>query len=74
MIFQLSIYILDNRLDIVNEIAATEESIKSFLINQLNIIIEKRMLEEVLMAHIHPLMLDERKSIVMEKITQIISE
>ena len=68
------IYILDNRLDIVNEIAATEESIKSFLINQLNIIIEKRMLEEVLMAHIHPLMLDERKSIVMEKITQIISE
>ena len=68
------IYILDNRLAIVKEIEETEESIKSFLINQLNIIIEKRMLEEVLMAHIHPLMIDERKPIVLEKISQIIRQ
>ncbi|MBL4587036.1 MAG: hypothetical protein JKX84_08285 [Flavobacteriales bacterium] len=68
------IYILDNRIDIVSEIKQTEERIRLFVINQLNTIIELGMLDEVLMAHIHPLMIDERKPIVLEKIGEIVKK
>ena len=58
--------------DIVNEINQTVESIRLFIIDQLKIIIEKGLLDEVLIAHIHPLMIDERMPIVEEKLTQIV--
>ncbi len=66
------IYILDNRLNIVNEIEQTDNRIKQFVIEQLNSIIKKGLLDEVLMAHIHPLMIDERKPIVIETIKEIV--
>ena len=68
------VYILDNRIDIVTEIEQTDKRISQFLINQLITIIEKGMLDEVLMAHIHPLMVDERKPIVIEKISAIVKK
>lgn len=68
------VYILDNRIDIVTEIEQTDKRIRQFLINQLITIIEKGMLDEVLMAHIHPLMVDERKPIVIEKISAIVKK
>lgn len=66
------IYVLDNRTTIVSEIQHTEKEIKKFLIEQLKVMIQLGILEEVLMTHIHPLMLEERMPIVMEKIENII--
>ncbi|MBD0831824.1 hypothetical protein [Aestuariibaculum sediminum] len=65
-------YILDNRTTIVEEIEKSDIRIKIFLKEQLQNIISKGLLEEVLMSHIHPLMLEERMPIVQEKITRIL--
>ena len=65
------IYVLDNRIDIVEEIKQSDRRIQTFLKEQLQAIVNKDLLSEVLMAHIHPLMLEERMPVVEEKITQI---
>lgn len=65
------IYVLDNRIGIVEEIENDDTRIANFIKEQLQNISNKGLLQEVLMAHIHPLMLDERLPIVEEKITQI---
>ena len=66
------IYVIDNRTSIVEEVLTTDEKVLRFIQNQLQIIIDKGLLNEVLMAHIHPLMLDERMPLVKEKITEIL--
>lgn len=66
------IYVLDNRLHIVDEIKSCDHRIEAFLKEQFNAIIQEGILDEVLMAHIHPLMLEERIPIVEEKILQIL--
>lgn len=67
------IYIIDNRIEIVEEIAKAEVAISNFIKQQLNKIIQQGMLTELLMAHIHPIMLEERMPIVEEKITKILN-
>ncbi|MDH5399697.1 MAG: hypothetical protein OEX02_16215 [Cyclobacteriaceae bacterium] len=66
------IYVLDNRIHIVEDIKNDDERIQQFIKNQLAIIEKKGLFPELLMAHIHPLMLEERLPIVEEKITQIL--
>lgn len=66
------IYILDNRTTIVQEILESESSVNAFIKEELQQIIKIGMLDEVLMSHIHPLMLEERIPLVQEKITQIL--
>ncbi|HZH86375.1 MAG TPA: hypothetical protein VFD77_03595 [Brumimicrobium sp.] len=68
------IYVLDNRIGIVEEIENDDTRIANFIKEQLQNIVNKGLLQEVLMAHIHPLMLDERLPIVEEKITQILNK
>lgn len=65
-------YVLDNRINIVSEIENDNSSIRQYLKEQLLYIIQKGLLEEVLTAHIHPLMIEERMPIVEDKITQIV--
>lgn len=65
-------YILDNRTTIVEEIIISEEIIKQFLQEQIQSIIDQGLLDEVLMAHIHPLMLRERLPIIEEKLGLIL--
>ena len=67
------IYVLDNRIGIVEEIANDDKRITNFIKEQLQIIRNKGLMQEVLLAHIHPLMLEERLPIVEEKITQILN-
>jgi predicted nucleotidyltransferase len=67
------IYVLDNRIGIVDEIAKDDVQIANFVKEQLQIIINKGIMTEVLMAHIHPIMLEERLPIVEEKINQIVN-
>ncbi|WP_088656191.1 hypothetical protein [Geofilum rhodophaeum] len=67
------IYVLDNRMGIVEEIAKDDSRIAHFIQEQIQNITNRGMMQEVLVAHIHPLMLAERMSIVEEKIVQIIN-
>lgn len=66
------IYVLDNRTNIVEEIKKDDNRISSFIKEQLQKIIGQGLLEEALVAHIHPIMLTERLPIVKEKISLII--
>ncbi|MFB1023150.1 MAG: hypothetical protein QMC40_10370 [Vicingaceae bacterium] len=61
------IYVLDNRINIVAEVKKDNKGVQEFFTEQLNRIIKEEMLSEVLLAHIHPLMLAERMPIVEEK-------
>lgn len=65
------INILDNRSSIVEEVLEAEENILLFLREQFQRIIQKRLLEEVLLAHIHPLMQEERLDLIKAKLEQI---
>ena len=67
------IYVIDNRTTIVDEIAQSPAEIRQFLQKELKSIFQKGLMDEVLAAHIHPLMLEERLPIVQEKINQILS-
>ncbi len=67
------VHILDNRIRIVEEIANDEILVTTFIKEQLEKLIQKGLLQEVLTAHIHPLMREERMPIVEEKITQILN-
>ncbi|SMO39736.1 hypothetical protein SAMN06265379_101518 [Saccharicrinis carchari] len=67
------IYVLDNRTTIAEEVAQDDSRIANFIKKQLQNISSKDLMQEVLMAHIHPLMLEERMPIVEEKITQILN-
>lgn len=64
------INILDNRTSIVSEILGTEATILQFLREQFRQIIQSGLLDEVLLAHIHPLMQEERIDYVKEKLDQ----
>lgn len=68
------IYILDNRTTIVDEISESEDRIQQFLRTQLKTIMNMGLLDEVLMAHIHPLMQEERVPLVIEKINRIVNK
>ncbi len=68
------IYVLENRVAIVEEIAKEDSRITTFIKAQLQSIVDKGLLQEVLLAHIHPIMIEERMPIVEEKITQILNQ
>lgn len=67
------IYVLDNRINIVQEIQVADNRISNFIKEQLQKIIRQEQLQEVLIAHIHPIILSERLPIVEEKISLIIN-
>lgn len=66
------VYIVDNRLNISEEIANDQAEVRSFIKEQFNRLIEKRLLDEVLVTHIHPIMLAERLPMVKDKIQRIL--
>lgn len=68
------IYIIDNRTTIVQETLQCEGIIHDFIKEQFTEIIEKGMLDEVLVAHIHPLMLEERMPLVLDKIYHMLKK
>ena len=66
------IYVIDNRIHIVQEIKTCDQRIGTFLKKQFKVIIQQGILSEVLVAHIHPLMQEERLPLVEDKINQIL--
>ena len=72
--FEDIIYIIDNRIAIVSEIKIAHPEIKEFLQLEFNKIRQSPFFEEILSAHIHPLVLDERYPVVLEKMNQILRQ
>ncbi len=68
------IYVIDNRVDIVAELANCKPEIRAFVKEQLQNIVSKGLLKEVLVSHIHPLVVEGRLPVVEEKIMQILSD
>jgi len=70
--FEDIIYVLDNRTSIVTEIDNAHPSINDFLKLEIKKVLESPYAEEIISAHIHPLMLDERYPILIKKMIAIV--
>ena len=70
--FEDIIYFLDNRTTIVEEILGSEDEVKSFLKEQLDILINHKQSSEILSMHINRYVVDERYPMLVEKIIQIL--
>lgn len=70
--FEDIIYVLDNRTTIVEEIRQADDEVKKFLCKELDKVINSPYLEEILSAHLHPFIIEERYPMLLEKISQII--
>jgi len=71
--FEDIIYVIDNRTSIVEEIRNADEKVKSFLKKELSKVIDAPYSEEIIRTQIHPVMVDDRFSIVFGKIKKILS-
>jgi len=70
--FEDIVYVLDNRLDIINEITQSDKPVKYFLQDELRKIMKSDYAEEILSAHLHPLIVEERYPMLLAKIIEII--
>ncbi len=66
------IYIIDNRIHIVDEISNSKTEIIKFLQEEISKIINCGLFDEVLSAHIHPLIIGQRQTIVESKLNKIV--
>lgn len=71
--FEDIIYLIDNRMTIVPEIEQAHPEIQDYLKKELTKILENSHLEEILSAHLHPLVIDERYPVVLGKMKEITS-
>lgn len=71
--FEDIIYVLDNRTTIVAEIADDNEGIRKFLIEQFTIVFNSPSFEEIIISQVHPLILEDRIPLIIEKIEIIIT-
>lgn len=69
--FEDIIYVLDNRTTIVEEILVSHGEVQDFLKNELSKILSNPSADEILSMHIHPLVVEERFPILIEKIEKI---
>ena len=69
--FEDIIYVIDNRTSIVEEVAVADARVKTFLTEEIQKILNSPYSEEILSAHLHPLILEERYSMLLNKITAL---
>jgi predicted nucleotidyltransferase len=67
------IYLLDNRIDIVDDILSSDNDVKKYVIQELVKINNHAQADEILGIHIHPLVRENRLTILKEKIKKIIT-
>lgn len=65
------IYLLDNRITIVEEILIADEDVRTYIKQEINIIKNHPQANEILAMHIHPLVREERFVMLMDKIEKI---
>jgi hypothetical protein len=66
--FEDIIYIIDNRTTIVEEVRVADKRIRDFLKSEFKKILNTPYAEEILSAHLHPLILEKRYPILLAKI------
>jgi len=71
--FEDVVYVIDNRISIADEILEADETVRKFIQNELSRLTSSPYMEEIIRAQIHPLIVDERYPIVLNKIKGIIS-
>lgn len=69
--FEDIIYVIDNRIYIVDEVRQADETVKTFVQNEFLKIASNQYMEEIIRAQIHPLIVDDRYPIVLDKIKRI---
>lgn len=69
--FEDILYVIDNRTTIVSEVSEANIQVKKFIKEELRKVINSPYLEEILSAHLHPLIAEERYPILLQKITFI---
>ncbi|WP_269225534.1 nucleotidyl transferase AbiEii/AbiGii toxin family protein [Flavobacterium eburneipallidum] len=70
--FEDIIFVLDNRTSIVDEILQADEEVKNYLKKEFLFLKNHKNADEILSMHIHPLIVKERFTLLMEKINLII--
>ena len=69
--FEDIIYVIDNRTSIIEEAAVADARVKTFLTEEIKKILNSPYSEEILSAHLHPLILEERYPMLLNKITAL---
>lgn len=70
--FEDIIYVIDNRTTIVKEIIDSQEGVKNYLKSEIKKVMESPFREEIISSHIHPLVVEDRYEIVLNKMQQIL--
>ena len=70
--FEDIIYVIDNRTSIIQDMLEAESLLKSFLQQEFKKVISHPHAQEIIRTQIHPMMVDERYPLVLEKIIKII--
>jgi len=71
--FEDIVYVVDNRIGIVEDILNADQKVRLFLKEEFRKLTTSPYEEEIIRAQIHPFTVDERYPIVSEKINQMIS-
>ena len=69
--FEDVIYVIDNRTNIVQEIAEAPDDIKACIQEEIQKVIDHKHVEEYISAQLHPFIQEARYGIIHEKLTQI---
>ncbi|RBP51333.1 hypothetical protein [Arenicella xantha] len=70
--FEDIIYVIDNRTTIVEEIKNSGESIQGFLKSEIQKILSNKYVDEILSAHLHPLIEEQRYPLLLDKLKRIV--
>jgi len=71
--FEDIIYLIDNRTTIVEEVRVADKRIRDFLKSEFRKILNTSYAEEILSAHLHPLILEKRYPILLAKINDMLA-
>lgn len=71
--FEDIIYLIDNRTTMVEEVLASDDAVRTFLAEEFSAVLANPFVEEIIQAQIHPLILNQRYPMVMEKIKTIVA-
>ena len=69
--FEDIIYVIDNRTTIVEEVKNSDESIQAFLKSEIQKILSSKYADEILSAHLHPLIGEQRYTLLLNKLKRI---
>ncbi len=70
--FEDIIYVIDNRTTIIDEVRNSDESIQCFLKSEIQKILSNKYADEILSAHLHPLIQEQRYPLLLDKLKRIV--